>query len=92
MRRRISRECTGTRLLGTVGRGSGSGSNSRLHVCQLVDQSTEHVVLREQVLLDLHCLMEHGIGIVVSRLGTLVDVAPFAVEVQRWSQLIQAAA
>jgi hypothetical protein len=24
------------------------------------------------VLLDLHCLMEHGIGIVVGRLGTLV--------------------
>jgi hypothetical protein len=39
---------------------------------QLVDQCPVHVVLREHVLLDLHCLMEHGIGIVVGRLGTLV--------------------
>src|SRR5450759_382394 len=60
-----SREWQGSGLLGAVDSGSGLWSNSRLHGCQLVDQATEHVVLREQVLLDLHCLMEHGIGIVV---------------------------
>jgi len=42
---------------------------------QVVDQVCEHVVLSEKMLLNLHCLVEHRIGIVVGRLGRLLAAA-----------------
>jgi len=39
---------------------------------ELADHAAEHFVLGEQVLLDLHGLVQHGVGVVVGGLGPLV--------------------
>jgi hypothetical protein len=46
--------------------------SSAFQPLQPSDHGAEHSVLDRQVLLDLHRLVEHGIGVVVGGLGALV--------------------